>query len=469
VQRDGAPGQAYGEESDEIEGRSFIERCGNDRHQFRIIASVEDGDQYDDLKPLVRRFMAQLEQDLGTSLEWLAVDHVDTGHPHTHIIIRGVDDQGENLVISREYISSGMRARLSEIVTRDLGPQQQQEIHQRLRREVSAERLTSIDRALLKRAGTDRMVRPHDRNAFRHSVEVGRLKKLQSLGLAEPVGRGRWQLREGMTETLRRLGERGDIIRTMQRALNDAKLERGLADSVVQEGVPDHGIVGRVVARGLSDELTGRQYLVIDGTDGRVHHVNLGPASESAHLPQGSIVRVGIGGRKRSVQVALLSPVQLERLADHDGATWLDRELVSDHPEPLRDGGFGRDVRQAIAARRQWLLAQQLASGSGDEFRLEPGALAHLTRRDLSAAGSQLSRELGLDYNPAKTGERVEGMLRRRVDLASGRFALVETGKEFTLVPWRSDLERHLGKEVAGTVRESGMSWALGRSRGIEI
>ncbi|TIL84722.1 MAG: conjugal transfer protein TraI, partial [Mesorhizobium sp.] len=119
VTREGAPGELYGADSDRVDGKAFIDRADGDRHQFRFIVAAEDGIEYEDLKALTRRLMAQMQEDLGTKLDWVAVDHFNTGHPHSHIIVRGRDDRGENLVIAREYISSGIRERAAELVSLD--------------------------------------------------------------------------------------------------------------------------------------------------------------------------------------------------------------------------------------------------------------------------------------------------------------------------------------------------------------
>jgi hypothetical protein len=94
VLRDGERGGLYSAELETADGKAFLERGAGDRHQFRFIVSAEDGAEYDDLRPLVRRFMARMEVDLGTKLDWVAADHRDTAHPHTHIILRGKDDRG---------------------------------------------------------------------------------------------------------------------------------------------------------------------------------------------------------------------------------------------------------------------------------------------------------------------------------------------------------------------------------------
>ncbi|MBV9527001.1 MAG: relaxase/mobilization nuclease domain-containing protein, partial [Sphingomonas sp.] len=168
--RDGAPGSLYSAGSDDADGRTFMDRAAEDRHQFRFIVSAEDGDQYDDLKPLTRRLMAQMEQDLGTKLDWVAADHFDTGRPHTHIVVRGRDERGDNLVIAREYISHGLRERAAELVTLDLGPRTTLEIEERLRHDVDAERLTPIDRRMARDMDEVREVRQSMRDPFQQAL-----------------------------------------------------------------------------------------------------------------------------------------------------------------------------------------------------------------------------------------------------------------------------------------------------------
>lgn len=549
VTREGEPGALYGAKTDRVDGKDFLDRADGDRHQFRFIVAPEDGIQYDDLRPLTRRLMAQMEEDLGTKLDWVAVDHFNTGHPHTHIIVRGKDDRGENLVIAREYISSGIRERAAELVSLDLGPRTDREIEQRLRREMEQERFTSIDRQLLRMREDNGLVSPADRDAFRQTLHQGRLRKLERMGLAEETGPGRWRLNDDLEPTLRRMGERGDIIKTMHRELTGKGLVRSAADCVIndQYGEPAQPVVGRVVARGLADEINDRHYLIVDGVDGRTRYIDIGRGDATEPTPEGCIVRVTPGNteprqvdrtvvdiaaanggrynidihlkhdpsategfaethvrrleairratsgverepdgtwiitpdhlervreyeRQRAMAVPVtvdrLSSLKLESQVGYDGATWIDRELVCDRPESLRDSGFGRDVREAQTRRRQWLIAQELAREEQDRIVYRANMLAVLRQRELIRVAGQLSEELGLPYAEARSGDRVEGTLRRSVQLASGKYALVEKSREFTLVPWRPVLERHLGKQVTGVMRGEGISWTVGRQRG---
>lgn len=549
VSREGEPGRLYSAREDAADGKAFLERCDGDRHQFRFIVSAEDGDQYEDLKPLVRRFMARIEEDLGTRLDWVAADHVDTLHPHTHIMLRGKDELGENLVIAPDYIKRGMRERLAGLVSIDLGPRTDLEIEHRLRLDVQAERVTAIDRRLLREAGSSRTVEAKGRTMVDHALRTGRLRKLASLGLAEELGGGRWRLAEDLEPTLRRLGEQGDIIRSMQRALKAAGVERAVAAQVIHGPEGGVDVTGRVVERGLADELSDRHYLIVDGIDGRSHYVEIGKGEATEALPSGAIVRVAsrsvavresdrriaeiaaannglysvdlhraaeegasagfaqahvrrleairrridgverlddgnwsippdfleraaryeaLRAREAPVEIELLSPLPLERLADHDGASWLDRELVSPSALP-RDQGFGREVRAALALRRAWLMEQGLASLDPERTSYRPDMLGQLQRRELLRVAAGITRDTGLEFSPAHDGMRVEGIVRRRVDLASGRFALIDNGRDFALVPWRPVLERAIGRPVAGRVRkDGGISWTIGRGRGLD-
>lgn len=548
VTREGQPGELYSAGQDRAGGKAFIERAAGDRHQFRFIVAPEDGAEYDDLKPFVRRLMTQMEEDLGTTLDWVAVDHYNTGHPHSHIILRGKEDRGQDLIIAREYITQGLRERAAELVTLDLGPRSDLEIGNRLRNEVEQERLTSIDRRLTRDTDGDGLVWSTDKDAFQQSLRAGRLQKLKALGLAEEVRPGQWRLADDLEKTLTRMGERGDIIKIMHREMTEKGVARAAPDYVIYDPAAKDSrpITGRVVARGLSDEINDRHYLIVDGVDGRTHYADIGKGEATGPTPEGAIVRIdpkragprqvdrtvseiaaansgrydadihlrhdpsasagfaethvrrleairrATGGVERApdgtwiiapdhleraaaferhqaqaapVLVQTLSSLPLERQVGADAATWLDRELVADNPEPLRDAGFGREVRAAQAQRRQWLIAQNLAREDQGRIIYRANLLGILRRRELTRIGSQLSGELGLHYAETKSGEKVEGVYRRHIDLASGRFAVIEKAREFTLVPWRPVLERSLGKQVFGIMRGDSISWTIGRQR----
>ncbi len=288
IQRDGVtpqgePGQAYGRQTDRANVEAFAERGADDRHQFRFIVSAEDAGELGDLKAFTRDLMSRMETDLGTRLDWVAVDHHDTDNPHTHLVLRGVDDEGADLVIARDYISHGLRLRACELATEWLGPQTEREIIARLAREVEAERWTGLDRKLVARA-VDRVV---DLGGAEATL-VGRAQALERLGLADREDQARWRLRDNLEPTLRAMSERGDIVRAMQRAF------AGQARSfeVWHEGGSAGRLIGQVVAKGLADEMDDRGYIVVDGIDGRGPFVTLRPGAGLTVHKLGSIVAV---------------------------------------------------------------------------------------------------------------------------------------------------------------------------------
>jgi len=547
VTHEGTPGELYDGERDRVDGRTFLEQGKEDRHQFRFIVSAEDAAAYEDLKPFVRRLMTQVEKDLGTKLEWVAVNHHNTGHPHSHIVVRGRDDRGRDLIIARDYVSHGLRERAAELVTFDLGPRSDSEIETRLRKEVEQERFTSVDRKLLKEVGEDGLVRSGQArgDTLTQSLRAGRLQKLKRLGLAQEVRAGQWRLKADLERVLRRMGERGDIVRTMhrelaQRGLNQSSVAYAIYDPADQRAEP---IVGRVTAHGLSDELNDRRFLMVDGTDGRTHYVDIGkgdpvkeggivavvPKRGGARAVDRTVAEVAAahGGRysvdlhlkhdpsataafaeahvrrleamrrlSHAVEretdgtwiiapdhiekaaafekkLARFAPVAIEVLSRHpleqqiaaDGATWLDRELTAQSPLAPRDLGFGREVHDALERRRQWLMEQDLAKEEAGQTVYRVNLLTILKRRDLNRAAGQLSQELGLDYSEARVGDRVDGIYRRSVDLVSGRFAVIQNAREFTLVPWRPVMERNRGRQVDGIMGRDAVSWTLGRQR----
>lgn len=122
---EGKQGQFFDAREDAVDASGFAKRCEPDRHHFRLIVNPEDGRDLPDLKAFTRRFMDQVETDMGTSLDWVAGEHYDTGRPHLHILLRGKRDDGRDLVLPRDYVSHGLRQRSQELATEILGPRQE--------------------------------------------------------------------------------------------------------------------------------------------------------------------------------------------------------------------------------------------------------------------------------------------------------------------------------------------------------
>ncbi|WP_348273221.1 relaxase/mobilization nuclease and DUF3363 domain-containing protein [Methylocapsa sp. D3K7] len=553
--REGERGRLYGLQTDAADGSEFVERGREDRHQFRFIVAPEDSDRLTDLRGFTRDVMGQMEQDLGTELDWVAVDHFNTGHPHSHVVIRGKDETGKDLIIAQDYITDGVRLRAQERATLELGPESDLELRHKLTAEITAERFTRIDRAMIAEAQESVLdLRPEAgqlRADFDHTLRIGRLQTLRRYGLATEIEPGAWALSEKLEPTLRDLGERGDIVKAINRALTARGEERALGSYVLHGEQASSSIVGRVIGKGLTDELGERLGLIVDGVDGRVHHVAVGEAAAVEEAKIGTIVeitpapkvprpadrniaelardtgdyhpsthrvmaeaadlrvpggdyesyvqshvrrlealrRAGIvelidadhwripgdfekraadydAPRRGRTSIRLLSNLDLESQIGADGATWLDRELMSTHRLPIVQGDFGAEVRQAMERRTETLVAK------GHAWRTPEGGLraprdliARLERQEIARAGKALEGQTRLPFHVASEGERVTGVFTGTTQLNSGKYALIENAHEFTLVPWRPIMDERLGRQISGIVRESGISWDFERKR----
>ncbi|MFG1388438.1 relaxase/mobilization nuclease domain-containing protein [Xanthobacter versatilis] len=477
VTRDGEKARLFGPGTDDADQQAFAERCEDDRHHFRFIVSPDDALEISDLKTFAHDLVGQMEKDLGTKLDWVGADHWNTEHPHVHLIVRGVREDGENLVISRDYIKEGMRDRARDLITQELGPRTDQEIRRTLERQIHAERWTNLDRQLARdstRTGVIDLAPHADRQPDEfHALKVGRLRKLESLGLASQIGPGQWAMSENAEATLRELGERGDIIKRIHHGLAERGIERGAANYVLAGESLDDPVVGRLVARGLDDELKGTAYAVVDGADGRTHHIKLPDLDAAGDGPPGSIVELrkfdDAQGRRR-VALAVRSDLSVERQITATGATWLDRQAIAREPVTLGGGGFGAEVRGAMDRRAEHLIGQGLAERQGRGVSFSRNLIETLRRRELEALGEKLASESGRPLTRASTGEYVSGTYRQRFALASGRFAMIDDGLGFQLVPWSPSLEKQLGRHVSGLARgDGGIDWSFGRKRGLGL
>ncbi|MGE4304580.1 MAG: relaxase/mobilization nuclease domain-containing protein [Novosphingobium sp.] len=462
VDREGTAGRLFDRDGDNADGEHFAERCEDDRHHFRFIVSPEDAAEMEDLRAFTRELMDDMAHDLGTRLDWVAVDHWNTDNPHIHILVRGKADDGRDLVIDRDYIRDGMRGRAEERVTAELGHRTEREIELTLRREVSAERWTSLDRSLQRLQDESGVIdlRPDPSGHARsdRALLIGRATALERLGFAEAHGPASWTLGSDLEGKLRALGERGDIIKTMHRAMSRQLGNAETGRFALHHEVPENPVIGRLVDRGLHNELTGEAYAIVDGVDGRVHHLKFSDLEVTGDAEPGAVVELrswddNRGRRQQSL--ALRSDLALAEQVTANGATWLDRQLVAAEPL-ITSGGFGAEVEQAKIARAEHLAEQGLARRQGTRIILARDLITTLRDRELASAANAIAHRSGLDHVPGEEGDRVKGLYRERIKLASGRFAMIEHAHGFELVPWKPSLDRHLGEQVMGTIKSGG-------------
>jgi type IV secretory pathway VirD2 relaxase len=516
VEKDGSPGRLYGPEGP-VAREAFEEPRLGERHQFRFIVSPEDGGDLD-LTAYARSLMSRVERDLGRRIEWAAVNHYDTDHPHAHVVVRGVDLDGQQLFMQPAYIARGMRWSAQELATDWLGPRLEQDIQQTYEREVLQERETSLDRELA-RLAPDRRV---DAAAFearegypQPETLVRRLKQLEQLGLAERAEGTTWELADGWRDSLRELGFRGDRLKQIHRAMNGSDPTHVHVVGPGQ-GIPDgHGgvvegpLVARLLRKGLTDESKGTYYGVLETPTGAVYHVPLSghaldalePAtlvtvtariakeavrpidehltgaagqrggvyelardarsddaqSRAARARLGQLERLGLATQvqpsrwqlpenlieelERRQREAPRYRISIEPMAvsvtqqiARRGPVWLDH-LDS---RTLSDGGFGAEVRVALAGRRQVL----------DELGIspeDPERVTKLREFERRAVGRELAGRVGqafIEQTPAGFRGRVRGMLREVP------YAVVTEGRRFVLVEATAEVRACIDRNV---------------------
>ena len=492
LQREGAGrgqerAEFYDAEREGVAGQDWLENTKDDRHHFRFIVSAEDEQKLDDLKPFIRDLMGQMEIDLETRLDWIAVDHFNTEHPHTHIVM-----------------SAG----------------------------ISERRVTGIDRVLAREAGETGEVDLGQVRRHREHYQA-RLRFLESHGLAEPVSGTLWQVQPGLAERLAALERRDVVAARIEQALSVAGLERVAALPDERDQSP-RAVTGKLLVIARNDELSDRSHAIIDGLDGRVHHYELG-SSHTSGLEPGDFVQAkprasGASEMDRVIEdvanayggtysahyhrehnpsvsekdlglirnrLAALSRQSLVQMGDHErfdgctdlvrrvgevaartakrsptlllrmdtislqaqvsahGLTWLDRHLAGETSPQVGYSGLGGEARELAQQRRAVLVARGIAQ-AGRGGALEPQAIEKLQIQSMHDYGRAYAGESGIAYVPYQPGKEVTGKVMPVNDGHGSVFARIEYARQFTLVPWSRDLEGMRARQVT-------LSWSFSR------
>jgi len=527
--------------------RAFTDSCKTDRHHFRIIVSPEDGQKLSDLKAYTRDFVSRMENDLGTKLKWVAANHYDTGQPHAHLIIRGVRDNGKDLVIPKKYIAHTLRERAQELVYEELGPVSQMEGRVRMAHSIQAKGATGLDHSLRKRIkdGVIDMRQPAAKGRVWHrQLQVRRLRVLEKMGLAERLGSGRWAVDPSFTNTLCDMNERSQMVKAIHRSLEQTGHSVGLVterNRFDPNGLTAQPITGAVQNFGRPDDTRAGGFVVIQSLHGEPIYANVSESETFETLKKGQVITFQphqLGARKIDHSISdfakshngtysevrhiteggNISPAYaqahvrrlealrrkdmvtrhqdgtwqiptnyLERAANYEadkalrlptsihrqstqtvsemqrarGATWLDKRLCE---EGLN--GVGDTSLQSALKKRQMVL-EKMGHNFSQEGRLPETALKDLRQMDLRDAAKGYSESINKPYAALGESRTVEGIYRETIDRPSGKFAVIERAKDFTLVPWRPVMERGLGRSIKGRISASGISWDITKQRGL--
>jgi type IV secretory pathway VirD2 relaxase len=290
-----------------------------DERMWKLIVSPEFGDRVD-LKRLTRDLMSEMQADLGTPLEWIAVAHYNTEHPHIHIALRGVGAEGRSVRLSRDYISGGIREVAENLCTRQLGYRTEFDAAETQRREVHQYRYTSLDRMIQRDADNSRepgsqyfiVTKDPSRAGLGSRISLTerraaeRLMVLASMGLAESAGPKTWRVRRDFETLLRAMQRSADHQKTL--VAHGALMSDDRLPLVVLDFRELTTVEGRILVHG-EEESSGRAYLMLEGTDARVHHVYYTPEMEAARnrggLQTNAFVRLRklFSGGRRALQI----------------------------------------------------------------------------------------------------------------------------------------------------------------------
>jgi type IV secretory pathway VirD2 relaxase len=449
VEQDGGAGSVYGAAEVSDARAALSAPMEGEKRQFRFIISPEDGAEVD-LAAFTRRLMAQVQADLGRVLVWGAVNHWNTDKPHVHVIVRGIDEDGQDVTIDGRYLAEGMRSRAQTVLTHELGPRTEFDVQNQLAREVGQERFTSLDRALqaCEEPGgvlvETRLPRQGRVSAARLAARLGRLERL---GLAARTSSVAWRLAPGWAETLRGLGQAKDIVKRMSAAVASPDPSRFV---IVDESSTLASVEGVVRAKGLHDELAGRLYAVIEAVNGRVFYAPI-DVTAAEKIGEGDVVRLAVEQPTTTRGTEPGQPtrprIRLQRLApplreqvSYRGPTWLDAMTAS-----APASGLALEICESLARREASL--RRIGIDVADRARLK----ARLVALEANVLGTRLAAERGLALTASPVG--LGGKLTLAPRLPLGRqYAIVtdERSKRLWVLPASKQLRLLDGQDVEG-------------------
>ena len=478
VKRDGSPGQLYGRDAS-FDAEAFRAPVQGEPRQFRFIVSPEDADLLD-LREFTRQFMKQVEKDTGRRLDWAAVNHHNTDNPHVHIVVRGLDRDGDELRIDGRYIAREMRWRAQEVATRELGPRTELELSRTPNLEIERARYTALDRAIEELAKADGTISLREILAAPEGNGrqcIARLQTLEAFQLTKIEGPGVWRLADGWTRSLQDMGEYQDVVDRLRPLVGD----RAVAFQIVDERSTAATFEGRVTGKGLDDELGGRMFVAVQTPDGRHFYVRVAPEIGEP-IRDGDAIRVRFDA-ERWVKPADKIVARFAEGSDGIYDPHQHRRQLEALPlsavragEPTPEQRVTANVRRLERLERyqlatrlpdgRWKIPADLLAQLEDRERTHPqqrmqvervGPVRNQTpaqgpvreRSELNAVAEAAAKELRMTYvnePPTFTGR----LLEVRVAPGGRQYAVVADYRrdQFILVPKPPDWERFHGRTV---------------------
>ena len=409
--REGVEGQAkvpfYDGSDIGLNAKGLTVAWAEDSRHFRLIVSAEDGAALGELRPFIRELMGDLERKLGTKLEWLAVDHWDTDNPHSHVLIRGRRADGSDLFIPSRIISSGIRDKAQEIVTRVLGPRLGVDLVREQAREIGMRDVTSLDGELQQTRGRDGLVRTDQPEL------IARLDRLVSWDLAQRTGSG-WRLADGLGGKLKAIAAHDEVERVAAAVRRPGDLSPLLAADL------NAPVLGELVHVGPADDLGDSFLAIIETGQGELRYAKFDRADDLARLED--IVPGAIVSFEPNTPAVRPSDEAVARIAARTGGLY-SAELHWREEPNTGHGVIQANIRRLEVMRRLGML-ERLADGA---FAVGPD---HLDRAH--AFEERIARRYPMSLRVASywtLGEQVEALGPTHLDRVLAREAASPSGE----------------------------------------
>lgn len=450
ITRDGAGRDAERAEIFTNNDRStsdFVSKLENEEHHFRLIISPENSSN--DMERFTREVMERMEKDLGTGLEWKAVVHYNTDHPHAHVVLRGVDDQGKALIIPNQYLTRGIREQAQRTLTCELGYRTSQDIENTLNEELHSLRPTSLDRVLddlTNEAGVVDLSK-----SARQSINPQQHRRLtRRADFLERLNVGKWESGDRFAlskDWNRELRAKANAAEMHSRAYFAFGNEHRAVVDLNGKDLPKKMIIGEVRARGLADELYDRPYVIIDGADGRTYHKVATRNDTLDQINEGSIVAIDPGSGNGPRKIRGLSQ-SLSQAVQEPSANWLDA-YGQNKTGGARHTAFQRRISDAVGQRDRFL--QQV--GQKDVFK-NPRAFERWAARSFTEQSPAALRAGMTDQTDqllfSSDPQRFTGQVAHIGQGAKGRFALIvdRNSNAFAAIPVRAADSLKVGHQI---------------------
>jgi hypothetical protein len=449
--KDGEEPTLFSEDGEEVDADAFAERSADDPHQFRFIVSPENADHLD-MPDYVDEWVRQMENDLNQDLDWAAAVHENTDQTHAHVIVRGLDQDGDEVRLSPRYMHHGLRHRAEDIATRHLGPRTLDDKVRQYDREVAQTRVTQADKVLHQTQSSNDADTPVNLDnaspntpglTTRHLKQ--RAQTLERLGLASRDDNGAWSFDEDFLDQL-------DDLQDVQKR-DEHVQEHGYNANTYSTTPPDNSMLARIGGQGISHGSEDNQYVIAEAADGELYHLE----TSGSRAYEGDIVELQSNEKDNTLERKdLQSP---DDAVHADGPTWLDKHI---HQQHRSDNGnkvtskeseahdFEHTLSDAAEARKDILEGRDLITS--EERDQPPADLVKRLREyerqkfahDLAESENRSVREL----SPDSRG-RFEGHLSERQTLKGGDVFIARNEDELTVLSANKHLDKHAGERVS--------------------